>query len=585
MKPTSSFVGPLFTDLYELTMAYGYWKNGKHEERAVFDLFFRKNPFGGEFTIFAGLEEVLRSLRSFQFSDADIRFLRSGAVLEKSELQLLFERGLTDGLIRENAGGTERLRLDPWGAEFWDPVEYPKDDVRVEAPLGSCEPAFFDWLKNVDCSELKVFSLPEGTIAFPRIPLIRVEGPLALAQMQETLLLNLTNFPSLMATNAARFRLAVGPDKGLIEFGLRRAQGPDGGVSASRYAYMGGFNGTSNVKAGQLFAIPVKGTMAHSYVSSFLRLDEVRKRLLAGPDGKEHDFLDMVLEYRRQLGYSGTNDGELAAFISYAQAFPDGFLALVDTYDSMQSGVPNFLCVALALIRIGYKPIGIRLDSGDLAYLSKEARRLFRDIGRRFSIDWFGGISILASNDIEEATLLSLRHEGHEIDVFGVGTHLVTCRAQPALGCVYKLVAINGLPRIKLSDQPDKMTIPGKKDVYRLVGEHQYPVLDLMTEAGQPAPRAGEKILCRHPFGETKRAYVTPAKVLPLLRCVWDGRQTFSFPTLDEIRGYVLDQTALMRPDHLRTVNPTPYKVSVSEDLYRSIHELWMREAPVAEIG
>ena len=585
MRPTNSFAGSLLTDLYELTMAYGYWKNGKHEDKAVFDLFFRKNPFGGEFTIFAGLEEVLRSLHSFRFSDAEIRYLRGGIVLEKNELQSRFETGLRDGLIRQTAHGFERLHLDRWGAEFWDPIEYPQDDLRVEAPLGNCEPSFFEWLKSVDCSELKVFALPEGTMAFPRIPLIRVEGPLALAQMQETLFLNLTNFPSLMATNAARFRLAVGPDKGLIEFGLRRAQGPDGGISASRYAYMGGFNGTSNVKAAQLFAIPVKGTMAHSYVSSFLRLDEVRERLLTGPDGKEHDFLDIVLEYRRQLGYDATNDGELAAFISYAQAFSDGFLALVDTYDSMQSGLPNFICVALALIRIGYRPVGIRLDSGDLAYLSKEARRLFKEIERRFSIDWFGSTSILASNDIEEATLLSLRQEGHEIDVFGIGTHLVTCRAQPALGCVYKLVAINGRPRIKLSDQPDKMTIPGVKDVYRLVGEHQYPVLDLMTEAGQPEPKAGEKILCRHPFSETKRAYVTPVKVLPLLRCVWDGRQTFSFPPLDEIRDYVLDQIELMRPDHMRTVNPTPYKVSVSEDLYRSIHELWMREAPVAEIG
>ena len=585
MRPTSSFVGPMLTDLYELTMAYGYWKNGKHEDGAVFDLFFRKNPFSGEFTIFAGLEEVIRSLHSFRFSETDIKYLRSGVVREKEQLQLLFEAALREGSIRQAADGFEKLRLDSQGIEIWDPIEYPKEDVRVKGPMENCESAFFEWLKGIDCSELKVYALPEGTIAFPRVPLIRVEGPLALAQMQETLFLNLTNFASLMATNAARFRLAAGPDKGLIEFGLRRAQGPDGGVSASRYAYMGGFNGTSNVKAGQLFGIPVKGTMAHSYVSSFLRLDDARDRILAGPDGNKHEFLDMVLEYRSELGYGRTNEGELAAFVSYAQAFPNGFLALVDTYDSMQLGVPNFVCVALALIRVGYKPVGIRLDSGDLAYLSKEARRLFREIGKRFSLDWFAGISILASNDIEEATLLSLRHEGHEIDAFGIGTHLVTCKAQPALGCVYKLVAINGLPRIKLSDQPDKMTIPGRKDVYRLVGEHQYPVLDLMTETGGPAPAIGEKILCRHPINETKRAYVTPTDVIPLHRCVWDGRQTYTFPTLEEIRDYVLRQISMMRPDHLRTVNPTPYKVSVSEDLYRAVHELWMREAPVAEIG
>ena len=585
MTPTNSLVGPLLTDLYELTMAYGYWKNGKYEDEAVFDLFFRKNPFGGEFTIFAGLEELIRSLHSFTFSDADIRYLRRGIVHEKAALQARFEAELKEGVIRETADGFEKLRFDPRGAGFWEPALYPEDDLRVAAPMGNCEPAFFDWLKRIDCSQLKVYAIPEGTVAFPRIPLIRVEGPLAIAQMQETSFLNLTNFPSLIATNAARFRLAAGAHKGLIEFGLRRAQGPDGGVSASRYAYMGGFDGTSNVKAGQLFAIPTRGTMAHSYVSSFFGLNEVAQPCLTGPDGKEHDFVDLVLEYRRQLGYNDTNEGEFTAFISYAQAFSDGFLALVDTYNTLQSGVPNFICVALALIHIGYKPVGIRLDSGDLAYFSKEARRLFKEIGGRFSIDSFAKVSILASNDIEESTLLSLGHQGHEIDVFGIGTHLVTCKAQPALGCVYKLVALNGRPRIKVSDQLDKITVPGRKEVYRLVGEHRYPVLDLMIEAGKPAPIAGERILCRHPFNETKRAYVTPTHVIPLHGCVWDGHQTFSLPALDEIRHYVLDQISAMRPDHMRTANATPYKVSVSEELYRSIHEQWMREAPIFELG
>jgi nicotinate phosphoribosyltransferase len=575
----------MLTDLYELTMAYGFWKNGKYEDEAVFDLFFRKNPFGGEFTIFAGLEEVIRSLHAFKFSDTDIRYLRQGIVHEKEELQLLFEAELKDGKIRETANGFEKLRFDSRGSWFWNPIRYPEDDMHVAGPMENCESAFFDWLKSIDCSKLKIYAIPEGTIAFPRIPLIRVEGPLAVAQMQETLFLNLTNFPSLIATNAARFRLAAGADKGLIEFGLRRAQGPDGAISASRYAYMGGFDGTSNVRAGQLFAIPTKGTMAHSYVSSFFGLNEVAHPFLSGPDGRTHDFVDLVLEYRRQLGYNGTNEGELAAFISYAQAFPEGFLALVDTYNTLHSGVPNFICVALALVHIGYKPVGIRLDSGDLAYFSKEARRLFMEIGEKFSIESFTRISILASNDIEESTLLSLAHEGHEIDVFGIGTHLVTCKAQPALGCVYKLVALNGRPRIKLSDQLDKITIPARKEIYRLIGEHQHPVLDLMIEAGKPAPKAGERILCRHPFNETKRAYVTPTDVIPLHRCVWDGRQTFSFPALDEIRAYVLDQILAMRPDHMRTANPTPYKVSVSEELYRSVHEQWMREAPIAEIG
>jgi nicotinate phosphoribosyltransferase len=585
MRPTNGFVGPTLTDLYELTMAYGYWKSGKHKDQAVFDLFFRKNPFGGEFTICAGLEEVIRSLHTFKFADAHINYLRNGIVEDKEGLQLQFEAGLANGFVREVSSGFEELRFDRWGIECWAPCTYPKDDLRVPGPMENCEGAFFDWLKSIDCSDLKVYAVPEGAIVFPRIPLIRVEGPLAIAQMQETKFLNLTSFASLIATNAARFRLAAGVDKGLIEFGLRRAQGPDGGVSASRYSYMGGFDATSNVLAGQLFGVPTKGTMAHSYVASFSGLDEVTNPYIVGPDGKEHNFLELVLQYRHQLGFNRTNEGELAAFISYAQAFSEGFLALVDTYNTLGSGVPNFVCVALALIQTGHKPMGIRLDSGDLAYFSKETRKIFRKIAERFSVEFFGRLVIVASNDIDESILLSLGQQGHEIDVFGVGTHLVTCRAQPALGCVYKLVAINGQPRIKLSDEADKMTIPGRKEVYRLVGENRHPLVDLMIEAGKPAPRAGQRILCRHPFNEAKRAYVAPKNIIPLHKCVWEGRQTCALPSLHEIRQYVIDQISVMRPDHMRAVNPTPYKVSVSEDLYRSMHEIWMREAPITEIS
>ncbi len=574
----------MLTDLYELTMAYGYWKKGKHKDKAVFDLFFRKNPFGGEFTIFAGLEEVVRSLHAFRFTDRDVEFLRDGTVHRKEELQLDFEAGMRNGFIRKSLSGFEELRYDQWGSEHWEPRTYPDDDLRVPGPMRHCEPAFFEWLKSIDCSELKLYAIPEGTIVFPRVPLIRVEGPLAIAQMQETTLLNLTSFPSLIATNAARFRLAAGRDKGMVEFGLRRAQGPDGAISASRYSYIGGFNGTSNVRAGQLFGLPTKGTMAHSYVSAFFGLDEIADPHLAGPDGTAHNFLDLVLQYRHKLRYDHTNDGELAAFISYAQAFPDGFLALVDTYNTLQSGVPNFICVALALIESGHKPIGIRLDSGDLAYFSKEARKLLKRAAKSLSIESFGALTILASNDIDESILYSLAQQGHEIDIFGIGTHLVTCRAQPALGCVYKLVAVNGHPRIKLSDEPDKMTIPGRKEVYRLVGDNRHPVIDLMIEAGAEPPKTGERILCRHPLREAKRAYVVPKNVIPLHKLVWDGRQTFTFPSLDAIRQSVIDQISLMRPDHLRAVNPTPYKVSVSEDLYRSMHEIWMQEAPISEI-
>ena len=324
--------------------------------------------------------------------------------------------------------------------------------------------------------------------------------------------------------------------------------------------------------------------MAHSYVSSFSGLHEIVDRRLVGPDGRETDFVDLVLQYRQKLGYMDTNEGELAAFVSYAQAFPEGFLALVDTYNTLDSGVPNFICVALGLIQVGYKPIGLRLDSGDLAYFSKEIRKILRKTAERFSIESFGALSIIASNDIDEAILTSLGQQGHEIDIFGIGTHLVTCRAQPALGCVYKLVAINGQPRMKLSEEADKMTVPGRKEVYRIVGANRHPLLDLMIEAGKPGPQIGERILCRHPVNEAKRVYVVPQEVIALHKCVWDGHQTYAFPPLDTIRQYVQNQIAVMRPDHMRAVNPTPYKVSVSQDLYRSMHELWMQEAPISEI-
>jgi nicotinate phosphoribosyltransferase len=293
--------------------------------------------------------------------------------------------------------------------------------------------------------------------------------------------------------------------------------------------------------------------------------------------------VDLVLKYRDELGFNGANEGELAAFIAYAQAFPDGFLALADTYDTLQSGVPNFLSVALALHSINHRPVGVRLDSGDLAYLSKETRAMFRDVAASHNVP-FERLLIVASNDINETTLHSLAHQGHEIDVFGIGTHLVTCQAQPALGGVYKLVNLNGEPKIKLSQDVRKVTIPGRKGIYRLIGEEGIPLLDLMIPVGDPLPRVGTRIMCRHPFEETKRIYVKPSAVIELLQCVWDGRPVAETPSLVDRRGYVLDQLDSFREDHLRPLNPTPYKVSVSEQLYDFIHSIWMREAPIAEV-
>ncbi|MDP3784577.1 MAG: nicotinate phosphoribosyltransferase [bacterium] len=529
-KPTNPLANALLTDLYQLTMAYGYWDSGRHEDPAVFDLFFRRCPFGGEFAVLAGIEETLRYVNNFHFTERNIDYLK---------------------LI-----------------------------------MPECKSEFFSWLRKVDFTKLKIYAQKEGSIVFPRVPLLRVEGPLALAQMLETPALNLINYATLIATNAARFRLAAGKDKMLLEFGLRRAQGPDGAISASRYSYIGGFDGTSNVLAGELFGIPSSGTMAHSYAQSFTSLSDLKKETITDSAGKAHNFVKMVLEIRKELGYyEKANEGELAAFISYAQAFPTKFLALVDTYNTLESGVPNFICVAIALARLGHKPIGVRIDSGDLADLSKKIRRMLQTPGQRYGIDLFKQ-QIVASNDINEKILSSLNEQGHEINAFGIGTNLVTCEAQPALGGVYKLVEVNGKPRIKLSEDAGKMTIPGRKTVYRLYGQDEKPILDLMVHVGELAPAAGKKILCRHPFIETKRVYVTPTKVERLHHIMWyEGKLLERLPTLKETRDYVKAQIENMREDHLRTVNPTPYKVSVSERLYGFIHELLDKEAPVKEIS
>jgi nicotinate phosphoribosyltransferase len=527
MEPTNKLVNPMLTDFYQITMAYAYWKAGVHEEEAVFDLFFRKNPFLGEFAIYAGLEEKLRLFENFHFNDNHIAYLRE---------------------------------------------QMPK-----------CEKGFFDWLKSVDCSKMKIYAFKEGTISFPREPLMRVQGPIAVGQMLETSVLTLTNYPSLMTTNAARYRLVVGAGKGLIEFGLRRAQGPDGGVSASRYSYMGGFDGTSNVLAGYLFGVPIKGTHAHSYVQSFTGIEELMNTSLIGTDGKSYDFVKMVLESRAALGFHHTNEGELTSFIAYAQAFPEGFLALVDTYDTLTSGVPNFICVALVLLKLGYKPIGVRLDSGDLSYLSRGTRKMFNEIGGRTD-PGLSTCQILASNEINKSVLISLTQQGHEIDTFGIGTHLVTCDDQPAMGCVYKLVEVKDLPRIKLSQELSKMTIPGKKDVYRLFSDDGYSLLDLMIRVGDNPPEPGSRVLCHHPFDHIKRVFVTPSRVIPLLHCVWDGKRVYPEVPLEESRDYVLNQLRSTRGDHLRDINPTPYKVSVSEELYDYVYHLWTEESPVTEL-
>lgn len=279
----------MLTDLYQFTMAYGYWRSGRHREAAEFELFFREAPFNGEFTIYCGLEESLRYLTDFGFSRSDTNYLKS-------------------------------------------------------VMPSTVEDDFFHYLETVDAAEVTVTSFPEGSVVFPREPLMKVRGPLLVVQLLETTLLCLVNYASLVATNAARFRLVVGPEKRLLEMGLRRAQGPDGGLSASKYSYVGGFDGTSNVLAGKRFGIPVAGTVAHSYVASFSSTDEVQRPALrsAGGQGEEVDFLrlsqtwlEKVCQLLKMMPPHSTHAGELAAFISYAIAFPLSFLVVVDTYSVM----------------------------------------------------------------------------------------------------------------------------------------------------------------------------------------------------------------------------------------------------------
>ncbi|EPB69366.1 putative nicotinate phosphoribosyltransferase [Ancylostoma ceylanicum] len=347
----------------------------------------------------------------------------------------------------------------------------------------------------------------------------------------------------------------------MLEFGLRRAQGPNGGLTASKYCYIGGFDGTSNVLAGKLFGIPVKGTQAHSFVCSFSSANDLRIRSLKSRDGSlECDLYSLSEEKRRWIMgkidwgvvESEVSEGELAAFVAYAIAFPSSNMSLIDTYDVLRSGVINFVAVTLALFDLGYKSIGCRIDSGDLSYLSKEVRTRFGKVAELYdtipslflmsqrtppyfrhpSLDWIQTLIIVASNDINEETIMSLNEQSHEIDAFGVGTHLVTCQKQPALGCVYKV--------------------------------HIYFI---------------------RLFQESKRALVVASKVETLHQVFWaDGAIAQELPSINAIRDRVIQSLRTVRKDHRRSLNPTPYKVSVSEKLYTFLHTLWLQNAPIGQL-
>ncbi|XP_077207439.1 nicotinate phosphoribosyltransferase isoform X1 [Paroedura picta] len=519
--------GPLLTDLYQFSMAGAYWRAGRHREPAEFELFFRRCPFQGGFALAAGLDACLAFLRAFRFSPADIEYLES--VL---------------------------------------PV--------------TTEKAFFDYLRTVDASEVSISSVPEGSVVFSRVPIFQVKGPLLVVQLLETTLLCLVNYASLVATNAARFRLKAGPDKKLMEMGLRRAQGPDGGLSASKYSYVGGFDFTSNVLAGQLYGIPVRGTVAHSYVSSFTSLAEVNPRVLRPLSGGEPvDFPALVEAWLSKVcqllrvPLARVNRGEQAAFVSYAITFPHNFQGLLDTYCVLRSGLPNFCAVALALNELGYRAIGVRLDSGDLARQSVEIRQAFRTCSTHFQVPWFERVPIAVSNDVSESSLEELAQEGNEIDMIGVGTHLVTCPLQPSLGCVYKLVKVNGCPRLKVTEDEEKTTLPGSKVVYRLWDAAGFPCMDLMSLEDELPPRAGEEAEVRLLGRGKESRKVTPAAVEILHRLyLRDGQVCQALPSLEEIKKHAQASVRKLNPAHKRLQDPEAYQVAVTQKLHALLTDL-----------
>lgn len=522
-------VPPLLTDLYQFTMAYAYWRSGRDRQPAVFELFFRDNPLGGGFSLFAGLHDCLLFLRSFRFTSDDVEFLRS-----------------------------------------------------VLPP--TTNPAFFVYLQSLDCSDVTLRSVPEGTVVFAREPLMEVAGPLVVVQLLETSLLCLVNYASLVCSNAARFRVAAGPQRKLLEMGLRRAQGPDGGLTASRYSYIGGFDLSSNVQAGYLFGIPVAGTMAHSYVTSYNSLEEVWPRTLLAADGAPDpvDFISLTKGWLIRVcelleaDSQKIREGELAAFLSYAISYPRNFLPVIDSYSVGCSGLLNFCAVALALCELGFQPQGLRLDSGDLCRQSLDVRRVFRLCREHFSVPAFDSLIIVGTNNICEESMVELNEKENEINMVGVGTHLVTCTKQPSLGCVYKLVEVNERPKMKISEDPKKTTVPGRKNIYRLADSEGHPFLDLVCLAVEPPPQSGEPLNCYPLVGSDHSSLVvTPAAVTCLRQEVFvQGQITHPLCSAAETRAKVQHSVWTLHHGHTRLQDPDPYTVALSEKLHSLMTEI-----------
>lgn len=468
---------PLLTDLYELTMLAGYLDEEMEQTPAVFDLFFRTPPFEGNYAIFTGLEPALDYLEGLHFEESDLEYLRS---------------------------------------------------------LNIFKPRFLEFLRNFRFQG-KVVAPPEGSVVFANEPLLTVEGTMAEAQFVETALLNIINFQTLVATKAARITTAA-DDGVVLEFGLRRAQGPDGGLSEARAAFVGGVRHTSNVWAGQVFGIPVSGTHAHSWIMAF--------------------------------------SDELTAFRAYAECFPKACILLVDTYDTLRSGIPNAIQVAREMRARGEKLLGIRLDSGDLAYLSKEARRMFDEAG-------FPEVKIVASNELDEHVIHSVRDEGGCIDIYGVGTRLATCAGEGggALGGVYKLVRMGDKPKLKVTSDIAKSTLPDRKEVWRVVhGDGSY-AMDVIALPGEH-PQPGDIVF--DPTNPSRHKPISAGtRLIPLRHTVMEnGRRLQPTPSLEELADRAAAELKRLPTGSLRLFNPHRYKVSISNGLNMLRDELMNRYEP-----
>ena len=457
----------LLTDLYELTMMQGYHRCG-FRRRGVFDLFFRRAPFGGGFSVAAGLDDALGALEGLAFEAGDLEYLES---------------------------------------------------------LGFFGRDFLDYLADFRFSG-EVWAVPEGTVVFPHEPLLRVSAPMIEGQLIESLLLNTINYQTLVATKTARIYLASG--KGSIaEFGLRRAQGWDGALTASRAAYIGGAGATSNTLAGRHYGIPVTGTMSHSWIMAF--------------------------------------ESELEAFERYAEFYPDQTTLLLDTYDTLGSGLPNAVAVARRLVGEGHKA-GVRLDSGDIQYLSKAVRRGLDEAGLQ-------GVTIAVSNELDEHIIAQLTAAGSPVDLWGVGTQMVTGGGESSLTGVYKLAAVENAqgamqPTMKFSDNPEKSTNPGMKQVYRFYGGDGAPLADLIA-LDDESFRLGEARTFYHPAIDYRKFRLeTYADFEALLRPVMrDGRRVEDSPSLEGIRRRTLESLDSLDETYTRIINPHVYKVSISARL------------------